>query len=454
MEMPHKKESSVKYFLLLVTLLLLITGGVAIAKYRNGENLERQLNDVYTRSFLQLVDCVNDIDISLSKGIVSNSPTVLNDLSNEIYRKATFAQANLGELPISHIEIDNTAKFLSQVGDYTYSLAQKSLRGEIISTKEKDQMESLSKYATTLTQTLYSLQNELYSGNLNFNISKSSNQALAKENKTLDIGSSLEEVEKDFEEYPALIYDGPFSDHINKMSSKLLENANDITKGHAQNIASDFLNKPKKITFRGEGNSNIKTYIFSATSTSNDDAYIEITKKGGRVLYMLKNRNVAKRNINIKDAIKKGSEALKTHKFYSMKESYWEIKNNIATINYAYVQNDVVMYPDLVKVKIALDNGEVLGFECQGYIMAHQDERNIDDIGITIDEARERVSENIKIETEGMAYIPKDNKTEVLCYEFKGKFNNKTYLVYINAKTGNEERILILVESGEGTLTI
>ena len=65
-----------------------------------------------------------------------------------------------------------------------------------------------------------------------------------------------------------------------------------------------------------------------------------------------------------------------------------------------------------------------------------------------------RFAVGIKIETEGMAYIPKDNKTEVLCYEFKGKFNNKTYLVYINAKTGNEERILILVESGEGTLTI
>ncbi|MBE7038261.1 MAG: germination protein YpeB [Ruminococcaceae bacterium] len=453
MDIPNK-NSSIKYFLLLVTLLLLITGGVAIAKYRTGENLERQLNDVYTRSFLQLVDCVNDIDTSLSKGIVSNSPTVLNDLSNEIYRKATFAQANLGELPISHIEIDNTAKFLSQVGDYTYSLAQKSLRGETISTKEKDQMENLSKYASTLTDTLYSLQNELYSGNLSFNISKSANEAIAKENKTLDIGSSMEDIEKDFEEYPALIYDGPFSDHINKMSSKLLKNSNNVTRAHAQSIASEFLGNPEKITFRGEGNANIKTYIFSATASSNDDAYIEITKQGGRVLYMLKNRNVVKREISINDAIKKGAETLKKHKFYSMKESYWEIGNNIATINYAYVQDNIVMYPDLVKVKVALDNGEILGFECQGYIMAHQDERLIGNINLTIDEAKAKISGNIEIVSQGMAYIPKDDKTEVLCYEFKGKFNDKTYLIYVNAETGNEEKILILVESQEGTLTI
>lgn len=454
MENSHNKNSSLGYFLILVTLMLLITGGVAIAKYRSGANLERQLNDVYTRSFLQLVDCVNDIDTSLAKGVVSNSPTVLNDLSNDIYRKATFAQANLGELPISHVEIDNTSKFLSQVGDYTYSIAQKSLKGETISTKEKDQMANLSKYATTLTQTLYSLQTQLYSGNLTFDISGNGNQALAKEDEQLNIGTSMEGIEKDFEEYPSLIYDGPFSDHIDKISSKLLKNSNEITKQHAQSIAEEFLDNPQKITYRGDGNSNIKTYIFSAATNSNDDAYIEITKKGGRVLYMLKNRNVSKRELNINDAIKKGSEMLEKHKFYSMRESYWDIKNNIATINYAYVQDNITMYPDLVKIKVALDNGEILGFESQGYIMAHEDVRNIQNINLTLDEARSKVSESIVIEKEGMAYIPKNNKSEVLCYEFKGSFNNKTYIIYINAETGNEEEILILLENGEGMLTI
>lgn len=454
MENSHKKSVSLRYFLILVTLLLLITGGVAIAKHRAGLTLERQLNDVYTRSFLQLVDCVNDIDTSLSKGVVSNSATVLNDLSNDIYRKATFAQANLGELPISHVEIDNTAKFLSQVGDYTYSLAQKSLRGEVISQKEKDQMANLSKYASTLTETLYSLQTQLYSGNLTFDISKQGNQALAEENQTLDIGSSMENIEKDFEEYPALIYDGPFSDHIDKLSSKLLKNSNEITKQHAQNIASEFLENPKKITFRGDGNSNIKTYIFSASTNSNDDAYIEVTKRGGRVLYMLKNRNVTKRELNINDAIKKGSEMLKKHKFYSMKESYWDIKDNIATINYAYVQDNITMYPDLIKIKVALDNGEILGFECQGYIMAHEDVRNLGEVNLSIDEARAKLSSYINVESESMAVIPKDNKSEVLCYEFKGSFNDKTYLIYINAQTGNEEKILMLVKNTEGMLTI
>ena len=45
-------------------------------------------------------------------------------------------------------------------------------------------------------------------------------------------------------------------------------------------------------------------------------------------------------------------------------------------------------------------------------------------------------------------------KTEVLCYEFKGTINDKTVLVYINAETGKEENIFILVDDINGMLTI
>jgi len=40
-----------------------------------------------------------------------------------------------------------------------------------------------------------------------------------------------------------------------------------------------------------------------------------------------------------------------------MKETYYLNENGIITINYAYNQDDVIMYPDLIKVKVALDDG-------------------------------------------------------------------------------------------------
>lgn len=179
----RKSKPSMGYFLILVTLLLVITFSAAIVKNNTAEAMKGQLNDVYTRSFLQLTDCVKDIDTLLSKCVVTNSPYALNDLSNEIYQKASFAQANLGELPISHVEIDNTAKFLTQVGDYTYSISKKGLRGEELSADEKKQLEDLAKYSSTLTQTLFEIQNDLFSGKLSFDISEKSSEVLANEDQ-------------------------------------------------------------------------------------------------------------------------------------------------------------------------------------------------------------------------------------------------------------------------------
>ncbi len=58
-----------------------------------------------------------------------------------------------------------------------------------------------------------------------------------------------------------------------------------------------------------------------------------------------------------------------------MKETYYLKQGGAVTINYAYEQN-VIVYPDLIKLKIALDNGEILGIETTGYLNNHT-ERNI-----------------------------------------------------------------------------
>ena len=64
------------------------------------------------------------------------------------------------------------------------------------------------------------------------------------------------------------------------------------------------------------------------------------------------------------------------------------------------------------------------------------------------------MNKDLNIESEGMAIIPTEWKTENLCYEFKGKVNDKEFLVYINAENGREEDILVIQNTPEGTLTM
>ena len=111
------------------------------------------------------------------------------------------------------------------------------------------------------------------------------------------------------------------------------------------------------------------------------------------------------------------------------------------------------MYPDLIKIKVALDNGEILGIETTGYLSNHE-ERNLKTAKITKEEAKKKLNKNLNIMSEKMAVIPTEYKTEIFCYEFKGKIDDREFIVYINAETGEEEDILVIYNTPNGVLTM
>ena len=136
-----------------------------------------------------------------------------------------------------------------------------------------------------------------------------------------------------------------------------------------------------------------------------------------------------------------------------MQESYYLIQENIITINYLYKQDNILIYPDLIKIKIALDNGEILGVETNGYLNSHIQRIDITP-QITETQAKTTLNPKLEIQSSALAIIPTEWKTEILCYEFKGKIDETEFLVYINAKTGREENILIIKETPGGILTM
>ena len=135
-----------------------------------------------------------------------------------------------------------------------------------------------------------------------------------------------------------------------------------------------------------------------------------------------------------------------------MKETYYLKEGGVVTINYVYEQDGVVVYPDLIKLKVALDNGEILGMETSGYLNNHT-VRDVSKAKISKEQAKSNLNKKLKITSEGLAIIPTEWKTEILCYEFKGKINDTDFLVYINAETGREENILVIIDTPNGILT-
>lgn len=442
------------YAALIAALITALVWGVGTSK--NAKALEISNENGYNRAFYEMTGHVDNINNLLSKARLSNSPSQLAKLSGDIFRESTAAKACLGQLPASQVQLDNTSKFLSQVGDYTYVLSQNMINGQSPSDEEYESLARLNEYAATLSDTLTEIESKIASGEIH--ISQTDGNGFITET-TADAASGnilddLQNVEKSFEEYPSLIYDGPFSEHIENREPALLKNADNISQADALKKAEEFLGgNGDGLVFSGlSENTAIPAYMFTK-SDGDGQISISITLKGGYVLSYLKDRVAGDARIDMNAATEKAAQFLQEKGFYSMQNSYFDKLGSTATINFAYVQDNVTCYSDLVKVRIALDNGEIVGLEANGYIMNHT-ERELSAPSMSMEDCHGFVSAMLAVSGTKLALIPKDSMREVLCYEFKGAFAGKNFLVYVNADNGREEEIFILLESEEGVLTV
>ena len=449
-------KSKIKKNMLLIVLVISIVATMVFAYllYKKNEEIKLTSNNLYNSNFYELVNYIQNVETYLAKSTISTSSKQSAETLTYLWREANLAQTYLSALPIESQELENTEKFLNQVSDYSYTLSRKNIKGENLQDEELKNLQELHTYSIELENTLNELAVELDNGTITWkDLVKNGKEEFAQSVSTnLDIFSSLEE---NFHEYSGLIYDGAFSEHLTQSTPKAIT-GNEISEEEAIQKVKEFLgeNNIKEIKNLGANeNADIPAYNFNVTNNSDKNIYVAISKKGGHIVYSNYNRDIENETISYDEANKKAMAFLNEKGFKNMKETYYLNQSGILTINYAYEQEDVIIYPDLIKVKVALDNGEILGIETTGYLSNHE-ERILSKARLTMEEAKKNLNKNLNIQSETLAIIPTEYKTEILCYEFKGKIGDEEFMVYINANTGEEEDILVVYNTPNGVLTM
>ena len=448
-----KKNKKIIIYIVMIALLIAV-GVLGYFLYKRNNEVKLASENLYNRNFYELVNYVQNVETYLAKSTISTSNTHGAETLTYLWREANLAQTYLASLPVESQELENTEKFLNQVSDYSYSLSRKNIKGEALSEDDLNNLEELHTYSTELKNVLNQLASDLENGTITWaDLTVNGEEEFAQAvSSNLDVFSSLEE---NFHEYSGLIYDGAYSEHLTSNTPKGLT-GDDISEEEAQNKAKEFFGEEnvQEVTNLGlSENSSLECYNFSVKTNKEDNISIAISKKGGYIVYTNCNRDIGEQTLNYEEASQKAIDFLNREGFSNMKETYYLNNNGIVTINYAYLQENVVMYPDLIKVKVALDNGEILGIETSGYLNNHT-ERDIATNLLLVEEAKKNLNPDLNIQSENLAIIPTEYQTEILCYEFKGKVEDTEFLVYINAETGEEEDILIIYNTPNGTLTM
>ncbi len=404
----------------------------------------------YRRAFTELVGSVNNIDSDLSKGVYAQSPSMLVTLATDIYRHSEAAKSALSVLPTSDVSLERTSSFISQVGDFSVSLARSAARGDTISDEARQNLQALNDTATQISAEL----TELYSGSeSNGFFDVSSSEALSsEENKGVSFVSGMSSLESSLPDSPVLIYDGPYSSHITQTVPQYLQAGGEpINAGDARTIAARFLGiSPDTLSLTAK---TADPVVYTFANESGD--VISVTAVGGHVVSYSQNVVPGAAAYDGAQATEAAKSFLMARGYQNMTVSYYYTMNGVCYINFEYEDQGVIIYPDLVQVGVAMDTGKITYFQANGYLNNHREGRDLT-AALSEAEAREKLSSSFSIEEEGrLCIIPSLGKNEILCYEFKATgANNKQYLCYVNANSGVEENIFILIEDENGVLTV
>lgn len=423
--------------------------GLSVALYyaqtsvNTHEAYQRQMDAIYQRAYYDLLDGASDLGINLRKIGVSNSKSMQQSLLYEVWSASELAQSNLATFKSNDDGILKAQKFVNQLGDYSRSLAMRIAKGGELSGEDRSRLFKMGDVADTFQKSLQNVQKNLDDANL----------ALSDEGALDVFVKSFSSFSEPSFEYPEMIYDGPFSSALENRETKGLT-GKEITAEQGVGLVKRYLAAEGvcDIEFVCDADGDIKTLDYKA-NIRNGSAYVQIAKTGG----MLVSFNCAgddSQSASIVEASQTCWQSAlafaKAAGFENMKVVWSSSSDGECVINLAPLQDGVILYPDLVKVKVQRSDNSVIGFDATHYAFNHC-QRTIESPRITLEEATANVS--IPAIREGrLALIPVRETQEVLAYEFECH-QNGTYYIYIDARTGEEVNILYVIEDSLGQRT-
>ena len=195
----------------------------------------------------------------------------------------------------------------------------------------------------------------------------------------------------------------------------------------------------------------IPCYGIAVNTTDAGVIHLQVTKTGGHVLMMVPEFSPGETNHSV-DACRASALAfLQSRQYGEVEPAYYQVNFGMVTFNFVPVQDGVRLYPDLIKVQVSLETGQVVGVEANNYLRNHV-QRDFSAARMEPEEAV-ALAPSLEISSTRLALIPHYSQ-EILCYELRGTADGQEYLVYLNAETGAAEEILQVVVEEEGEAVV
>lgn len=424
-----------------------------VAQMTSDDYYRQQSVNTCRRSLYNLADGLKNADANLGKLAVATTPSYVGKILTETEGIAEGAVADISYLPMDAQIASNCAKYFNQLGDYCKSLSKSVIDKGTLTDEQKNSLNDLRDVGQKLKKSVDKacMSDEAFVWSTT---SKDGNYSFELE---------LEDVNEETFDYPQLVYDGPFSDSIT-------ENTIDRRMLSVKEVREKLLQTFKdygigEVTFVSKADGKSTVYYFDVTlngqkysvATATDGMVAEINRNEESVQndgtediqssFKLAESNQTKESMQ-KTCCDTAEKFAKTlgYDVFAMWTSQ-PIDNRIY-VNMIARQDDVNLYPDMVKMALDAQTMQVVGLDAFGYLANHK-QRTLPQDYMTSEEIESNLSKTIRIDGISLCVVP-DNNTEILCYEVKANMDGEEFLIYLDATDGKEVEILKIIDDQMG----
>ena len=407
----------------------------------------RTLETVYASSYFTMVDGINNLQVDSAKFETLKNSEAQRKSLKKMEKDCVYVLSGLSVLPIEAESCMGATKFFNQINGLCEAYINQIDKGQSLTTEQIALVNEMS-FILGNIKSRFNTHNSMVN-QVGFRFIDAS---ILNDKGVNEFSTTLGSLKADDIDYPVMIFDGPFSDSLENKEIYGL-NETQISREEAEKYVKEkvfFGVEDLSISYVGKTNGDFETYDFNCVA--NRVKYdVQITTREGKLLTLVGYADKKDAVLSAENAIKLAEKSAERLGFENMRSVWHEGKDNVLYINLAPIENGVIMYPDLVKVKVDLGSQILLGVEAQNYCYNHIN-RNTKPT-ITESEALQMIVGDYHIKDTNLAVIPMEDGKEILCYEINAEGIDGKYYFYINAQTKSVERILKVVDQkGENKL--
>lgn len=435
-----KQKHVILYSVLGVLLLLSAAAGVY---YRAAqEKTMRQLELGYGRRLAESEEQLHGAALLLSKIPAVEEPALLQSLLGQAAMQAEGVVSGLSALPLSHWAIEETVTFMNGMADYTRQLSRKLAEGERLSGNDRIILEEMYSQCVLLLGQYALSRDRMLAQSLHL---------AGMENVYYESASADQRpMEKLGEE--GMAFSSALYQAARKKEPKVYKAlpAQDVDEMTAIELAKKFVGEERvKEAVPGAPVSG-SLPCFGITLTLQDGTVLNagITRQGGKMLWMMPEKASFSGGLTLAECSEKAGAFLESRGFGAMEVSHYQIYDGLAVLEMAPLQDGVLLYPDRVKLQLRMDTGEVVGIETHHYLENHC-LRTLPEPQVDREQLLTAAGARLQNAEIRLCLLPLSGG-ERLCYELRGEAEEKQYYVYVDAMTGEEVEVLLVVEDAGG----